>query len=150
MNNMTTEQAISIVNDQAQSLLLPETRFVESLNLEQYVRQGDIYLIKINELPDGCKPIANRQLAPGTTQGSRHIAGDQSTVYSHPRQGEIEVVRKDIDGATVVGARCIGPVIVQESFDSVEHPQHAHMSMPPGIYQVFGQVDPNTLKRVQD
>ena len=147
---MQTQEAISMVNRQAEALFLPETRFVDAMNLSEYARQGDIYLAKIDALPPGCKLIQNRQLAPGTTQGSRHIAGEITKVYSHPQQGEIEQVTAVIDGKTIAGGRAIGPVIVQEEFDVTEHPQHAHVSLPPGIYQVYGQIDPNTLRRVQD
>lgn len=143
-NTLTAREAIELVDNAAANLVLPETRFIDRMEIGEWPRQGDIYLVKIKEVPAGCKPSPTRRLAPGTTQGSRHIAEGDCDVLVHPQQGRINLTpcRK--------GGNATGPVVVAHGFWTDTHPEHAHISLPPGVYQVLGQIDPTTLRRVQD
>ena len=60
---------------------MPEVRFVDKMETGQFARQGDLYLVKIEAVPQGLKKTSNRQLAPGATQGSRHTVGFGATIY---------------------------------------------------------------------
>jgi hypothetical protein len=62
---------------------------IGSPSLGDVVRQGDLYLIAIESLPNG-KKTKERQLVPGTTQGSRHVVeGDVEIVNEvHPEHGD--------------------------------------------------------------
>ncbi|MFN3962515.1 MAG: hypothetical protein ACK4NQ_06020 [Fimbriimonadaceae bacterium] len=141
---MKTLEAIQAIDDAAKALDLNETRFVERVALGEFARQGDIYIVAIDAVPAGCKPSENRQLAPGTTQGSRHIAEGAVEIYHRTDHGRIVMAKNR------KGGHAIGPVIVAKDFFTVTHPEHAHVSLPPGVYQVCGQIDPVTLRRVQD
>lgn len=117
-----------------------EKRVVTSIEIGCAVRQGDIYLTRI---PDGAargKELQDRQLAPGTSQGSRHVvAGEGVRVFAAagPRP---ELAR----GAL------LGPIVVAEQTFTVTHPEHAHFELPAGTYQCSFQMDPRTLARVED
>ncbi len=49
-------------------------RFPDAAPAGSRVRQGDVYITRLDALPASCAMEANpsAQLAPGTTQGSRH------------------------------------------------------------------------------
>ena len=44
----------------------------------------------------------------------------------------------------------LGPVIVSDKPFTVSHPEHAHMKLGAGCYQVTHQMDARTLDRVKD
>ena len=120
-----------------------DVRFVESLNTGEYARQGDLYIIRVDNFKESdYKETKNRQLAVGTTQGARHILAGEAKVYQPKVEG------KPVKGK--IGYRLNGPVFVAEGFVTVEHPEHAHISLPAGTYQVCHQVDVRTMKKVVD
>ena len=112
-------------------------REIKAMEVGQAIRQGDIYVTRIDALP---KPLggvtAERQLAPGTSRGSRHCVEGEVTVYLPP-----------------AGADALtGPVIHALGRCTITHPEHAHFSLPPGFYQVTYQRDfgREELARVHD
>lgn len=120
---------------------LKETRVVDAMEIDDWVRQGDVYLVRIARADDW-KETKNRQLAIGTTIGSRHTVDDSVTVLANPTNGQ--VMR---EGVKTV---CRGPQVVSNDRFTVGHPEHADISLPGGTYQVQFQVDPQSLQRVKD
>jgi hypothetical protein len=107
------------------------------------VRQGDLYLVCIDRLPIG-KPSNERQLVPGTTQGSRHtLRGDATivtgTTFCNPSGEEIPEV-------------LIGPAFVCNSDVTIEHPEHGDKILPQGTaWQcVYQQAYAEVVRRVAD
>lgn len=87
--------------------------------------QGDLIIVRIAALPPSAKPRANRQLADGDTQGSRHVV-DRGEVFD----ADPVKVAKAIKAAcpkSNVDARYVGPVFrtVGEKADLV-HPEHGY------------------------
>lgn len=111
-----------------------ETRFVRSMETGEHVRQGDVYVVRIDTRPRGMTETQDRQLAPGTTQGSRHVAEGDLTVYRRTDTREV----------------AIGPVVIARKEWRLAHPEHAHMVLPAGDYQIRFQVDERTKRAVQD
>lgn len=111
-----------------------ETRFVRAIGVGEYVRQGDIYVVRIDTLPRGMTETQDRQLAPGATQGSRHVAEGDLTVHRRTDTREVG----------------IGPVVRARQEWRLAHPEHAHMVLPSGDYQIRYQVDERTKRAVQD
>jgi len=146
----TATQAHEVIQNHAEQSASPEVRHVE--RADTGIRQGDVYLRPYQGKPleyrflrgavtvrrgDATQEIQDRQLAPGTTQGSRHIVeGDGVRLYRDPSQRH----------------PLIGPVLVVERRCTVTHPEHAHISLPPGEYQVTYQLDAmqEELARVRD
>jgi hypothetical protein len=118
-----------------------DTRVIDAINVGQWIRQGDVYLERIGS-PSDWAETPNRQLAIGTTNGSRHTVFDNVTVLKNPENG---VVKK-----TSTGAVCMGPQVVSKERFTVSHPEHADFSLPAGCYQVRFQVDARSYQRVQD
>jgi len=141
VKTIDTKQAIDKVLDFAKNPL-GETRVVDAMEIGEFVRQGDVYLVKIEEAA-AWKPTKNRQLAPGTTMGSRHTVDQSVTVLANPAGATVERLARN-------RARCLGCQIISKDRFTVGHPEHADMSLPEGTYQVMFQVDPASMQRVQD
>lgn len=107
-----------------------------ALKVGDVIRQGDIYLEYTSPVDTSSDhvPFKDNQLAPGSTQGSRHmISGDKLVMFKKTNARITE-----------------GPVIIAESRFKVTHPEHAHMDLPPGCYNVTYQLDFATMQRVRD
>ena len=104
---------------------------------KKFARQGDLYFAKLATVPKGALPWTqpHGQLAPGTTQGSRHCV-DITTVrlWTLPNPTALD-----------------GPVIEAPDGVEITHPEHGHHHYPPGVYQVtFQRAYADELRRVQD
>lgn len=122
---------------------LGDMRVIDEFPCGCHVRQGDVYITRIsNFAKNDCKLTNDKQLAPGTSAGSRHIVSDAVNVFI--ADDHLKCV-KNAHGFVVNG-----PIV--EAFDrwTVMHPEHADISMPEGIYKINYQCDPNTLNRVLD
>lgn len=85
-------------------------------------RQGDIYIRKIAAVPAGVQKMeqVRLQLAPGESQGSRHVLDSASGVQMFEPGAQ----------ATVLD----GPVFVLKERRTVTHPEHGDVSLPEGTY----------------
>lgn len=107
-------------------------RFFEDFPVGSVSHQGDIMLVAIGSLPNSAKARANRQLAEGNTQGSRHV-WTNGDVYDAD-VSEIRALIKEANGCDV-DARYIGPVIVSgksPTANDLQHPEHGNQGFPPG------------------
>lgn len=121
----------------------PDTRVIATMAVGEWCRQGDVMLIRINDLSADWLPTDDMQLAPGTTQGSRHIVTSRCRIRRSPEARPIVRLR---DGRV----RLLGPQIQSAERLVVSHPEHAHMDLPPGCYQVSYQTDIRTQEAVRD
>lgn len=92
------------------------TEIIEAIcSVGLHVRQGDIILTMTDEVPSGT-PSSQKQLAPGTTQGSRHIAEGEIEVYPSTGNDPLE-----------------GPLLrVTGPENLINHPEHRHYRLPTG------------------
>ena len=103
----------------------------------KFARQGDLYFTKLAAVPQGVHPwlLPHGQLAPGSSQGSRHCV-DLTTVrlWLLPQPTALD-----------------GPVIEAPAGVRITHPEHGHHQFPPGVYQVtFQRAYAEELRRVID
>ncbi len=128
----------------------PEARFISIISIDSAVRQGDIYVHRVSDDFARGDVLNTLQLVEGTSKGSRHCVSandaDGVTVFSGQRlpyyvmQNQNETVKKAF----------MGPLIKSTNRFTIEHPEHAHICLPAGTYQVSFQVDARTMKRVLD
>jgi len=116
-----------------------EVRLIRSMSPGQAVRQGDIYIHCVAGGHAHGPEAPTRQLALGETMGSRHLALAPCEVYV----------------GTTLPEWCrpetfLGPLIVSKDRFVVGHPEHAHISLPGGAYQVTHQMDARSMDRVRD
>lgn len=113
-----------IVND--------DSKFLASFGVGDVSHQGDLIIVGIEKLPVGAKVRKSRQLADGTTQGSRHVL-ERGEVYDCDA-GEVAKAIKYATGC-IVDAKYIGPVFVSPgnpTADDLTHPEHGNQGFPAG------------------
>lgn len=109
------------------------------------VHQGDVYLHRVADGHPMGERTGSRQVAVGTTIGSRHIVvGDVEVFAGKQLPGYCKVA----DGFRLEDY--LGPVVVAKDEFVLTHPEHAHHRCPAGTYQVTYQVDVTTMRRVTD
>lgn len=145
MTNSTKERKVQDVQEvvktiQKSAKTMPEVRVCPEMKVGQFARQGDIYVELVESASKG-KPMNSRQLAPGTSKGSRHIVQD------------LEGVKVFESTVSNIGNRArfqIGPVIEADKDFCITHPEHAWMKLKKGVYQVWYQLDFSRKQKVQD
>lgn len=135
----TVDRVMAKIESEAGERVCRDERFILNHEIGKVVRQGDIYLHCVAEDHPRGEKLKSRQLAAGTSQGSRHIAEGNVDVYEG-------VALPEWCGRGYF----LGPVIVSTERFPVTHPQHANYSLPAGTYQVTHQTDARTKQRVID
>lgn len=136
---MTAMEAYTLV-EQAAAKANQEVRKVSKIEPGQSVRQGDIYLVCLDPNTGQGKTQQGRQLAPGISAGSRHVLSGRGVLM------EAVTNLKGVNSRALFGPRIYSP----DERVLVEHPEHAHLDLPPGQYQVLHQLDFAAQRRVQD
>jgi hypothetical protein len=149
----TLSETIETIHAHASTKKAKEYRIVREFPVGKAVRQGDVYILR---LPDNAKltnATKNRQLAPGTTKGSRHIVEGEVKLF----QGwtpPADLFASTAKALSVSRERLLemlaGPAIEANGAFRVTHPEHADFTLPKGRYGTWGQLDPKTMQRVQD
>lgn len=138
MKTMTAEKEFTRIQRHAEKIRNDESHTIETMSAGDMWAQGDIGLVCLAALPKNCEPIKNpsAQLAPGTTQGSRHCIADMATVR----------LLKLTDATPLDG-----PIIDAPQGVTVAHPEHGDVSLPPGVYGcVYQRAYADELRRVRD
>jgi len=119
-----------------------DCRIIDKIEVGQCVRQGDVYITRIENFSKvGCTK-AGQKLAPGDTPGSRHFVDAHVTTWQNENTGK--VVRYE------VGFTCKGLLLECDRSFKVTHPEHAHFYLPAGSYEVSYQVNTKEMARVLD
>jgi hypothetical protein len=116
-----------------------EMRVIENIPMGKAIRQGDVYLRRIEKVPSEAIHSTNDlQLAPGNTKGSRHILQQSSSLRMFINPNETNALQ--------------GPIIVSDEKVVLTHPEHAHFTLPAGIYSTTYQRDfaQEEIARVRD
>lgn len=137
MSELTVEQVHQRITDAAKTPVT-EIRRITTIAIGEALRQGDIYIIRIDKKPEHyTTETPNRQLAPGDSQGSRHIITEGPKVFETTERWNTN--------------RLMGPVIVASDTFTLTHPEHAHFEIPAGTYQVRFQGEwAKEMRRTQD
>ena len=138
---METLQVIEKIKRSAKAM--PKVRVIQEMKIGQVVRQGDIYIERVKEIEGKGNAITSRQLAPGTTKGSRHIVGDSPAV----------TIWKSKPSLNGKAAFQIGPAIEAVGDLSITHPEHAFIKFlvkSKQCFQVWFQSDWARQARTKD
>ena len=105
-----------------------------------YGRQGNIYIHPVAAAHKHGEATKDTQLAVGEGRGSRHIV-----------EGDVKVFLGTTLPSTVTERTFLGPMIeVGSKGATITHPEHAHVKLDAGFYQITHQMDARTLQRVRD
>lgn len=124
---MFATQAFSEILESAEKIKSDEIRsFPEAASIGDTFRQGDIYITLIQKVPQDVIHSKNpsNQIAIGDTQGSRHCIDEINYV---------EVYQKKNPGMLD------GPILLVKSPIVITHPEHGHVSLPCGTYEITYQ-----------
>ncbi|MDP2705073.1 MAG: hypothetical protein Q8O71_01590 [bacterium] len=136
MTTQTSDEILGVIQAAAQAAA-SDVRHVHAIAHGQYVRQGDVLLVRVADGHPHGPALPSRQLAEGTTQGSRHVAEAPCYAATTPPPG-------------AAATAFLGPCVVSPERFVVTHPEHAHFSLPAGTYQVVQQRDERTQRRMAD
>jgi hypothetical protein len=125
---MTASHAYKTVATAAERIANDAPATIESMSIGDVVRQGDLYILMLDGPILGGKPIG-RQLAPGTSQGSRHVAVGDCKVFAVDEKAAVAVVNRLVP-ATKDQSLFIGPMIVAGGPLTLDHPEHANLTLP--------------------
>lgn len=92
-----------------------------------HAHQGDIILVCIESLPKSAKPRTDRQLAIGTTVGSRHVL-EGGACYEADAAEVVRAIKAATKGRVDCDPKYAGPIFTGEAF--VRHPQHQDQGFP--------------------
>lgn len=134
-------QHIEKVQKDADTTRVAKPRYFPIMKVGEIVRQGDIYIHRVDDKHEHGAELDSRQLAQGFSQGSRHVAEPPSKVYEGTtRPGS----------STANGTVFLGPLVKSDVEFTISHPQHANVTLGAGTYQITHQMDVKTLMRVRD
>ncbi len=148
---ITAEQALAKVRDQAEAIRNNEAATIGAVSVGDVVRQGDLYLVCITGLVDlkQLKATKERRLAPGNTQGSRHVVKGKCKVYGSNVAVAAAVMRA---AKTEVPAILVGPTIEAKGPIEIDHPEHGNRILPGAeVYAVvYQRAFADEIRRQQD
>ncbi len=143
------ETAYRRVQSAAEKILSADPATIEVVSPGDVVRQGDLYLVRLSRPIHG-RPFGSRQLAPGTTQGSRHIVVGDCEIHTVDQEIATAELNQLVP-ATKGQQQLIGPVVLASGPVTIEHPEHGHRTLPPGTYLVtYQRTWANEIRRVAD
>lgn len=141
------KKTLADIETAAKTKAKPDAIVHKRMAIGEYHRQGDVYFHRVGELEferdtvHRTTPVmstAGYQIAPGETQGSRHVV---------PLRDLTSIQIGTHGDATALH----GPMIKAKKAFTVEHPEHGAVTLPKGTYQVYYQRQfAEELRRVAD
>lgn len=138
---MKTVEIIKELTEKALNLNKKDNRIIKEWLIGKVVRQGDIYLHRVTNTHEVGDELNIRQIAEGTSIGSRHILIGDVKVYQGIKLPSYVNSRWPLGYTFDVG----------EEGATVTHPEHAHIDIcVKGRYVVTHQMDMMTMRKVSD
>lgn len=141
---LDAEQIERIINDDA--------KLLENMEIGDVAFQGDVLFIRLSAMPKCYQLRKTRQLAPGTTRGSRHVAergevfepidstgrrymGQELTAVLNRRQ--VQPIDLNARGSEfTAGLIYVSPA--DPTCDDITHPEHGNLGFPAGSVCLVG------------
>lgn len=151
MATASVEKQIAAIQKSAEKMDAAAPAKIGSPSVGDVVRQGDLYLVCLEELPESGER-APRQLAPGSSQGSRHVAEGECAVYLPKSPAVVAKLIAVVCRAAEVPEQLIGPLVECIGETTIAHPEHGHRILPAGTTWavVFQRAYAEEIRRVQD
>ena len=139
VSDYSIDEIISTIENHYNNNLNSDMRIITHIEIGQIVRQGDIYINRVDDNHTHGYELSTKQLAEGTTNGSRHIVENHVICYLGTTRPEYYNEKA-----------FLGPCIKSDKEFIISHPEHANVKLPAGTYQITHQLDARTLQRVRD
>ena len=131
--NLSAGETYTRVATAAESIRNDEPATIATMSAGDVVRQGDLYLVAIDEMPASAGRYPGRQLTPGSTQGSRHVVEGECTLYT-PQAASAQAILDRLIPAAAGSLHFFGPVVLAAGPVTITHPEHGHRTLPAGTY----------------
>lgn len=150
MKTITASYAYYEVVSEVEKIANANHATIATMSAGDVLRQGDLYILALDKAILDGKPAGTCQLAPGTTQGSRHIVeGDCDVLIVDPDRAK-KVINRLVP-STKGQQLFIGPMIVARSEVTIVHPEHGDRSIPAGVYlTTYQRTWAQEIRRTQD
>lgn len=124
-STMSVTEQVRSVQKSAEHINASKPQRIETASIGDNFRQGDMYFVKLAKAPTKLKAGESVQLAPGTTQGSRHTVSSLDFVRTPESRSEVVDLIKQACGVTVP-EELVGPILLVPSDTEcpVMHPEH--------------------------
>lgn len=135
----TVQEAGNLLRQSSESIDSSKPVILEDLPVGKAFAQGDVAILALDKLPSGAQKIdmpSSGQVAPGNTKGSRHC-------IAQPDHMHVDLYR--VSDSDNLSDLCI----VAKKPWTLEHPEHAHVTCPPGVYRFLHQQN-EQRERVRD
>lgn len=137
MKTITAQSAFRQIASHAERIKNDEREVITMMSPGDNVRQGDLYFVFLDVEPRITGPHP-RQLAPGTSQGSRHVAEGDCEVFSVDTEDAVKIVNRIVP-ATDGQELFIGPLVRSTAGFEATHPEHGDKVFPAGSILVVYQ-----------
>jgi hypothetical protein len=151
LKTMTANAAFREIASDVEKIKNDDRAVIGTMSSGDVVVQGDVYLVCLDAEPTITGPANSRQLAPGTTQGSRHIVVGECDVLTVDADSATEILNRLIP-ATKPHDQFIGPLVRAPRGCEVTHPEHGDRVLPAGTYLAVFQRSylEQEVRRTQD
>jgi hypothetical protein len=149
---MTAARAFREVLTSAEKIKCDDSEVVQAVEPGDVIRQGDVYLVALDSKPKKAGAFAGRQLAPGDTQGSRHVAEGDCEIYQPEETDAIRILNRLIP-ETRGETQFLGPVIVAKGAVEITHPEHGNRTLPgegQAYLVTYQRTGRDTIRRAED
>lgn len=135
-----TVEKYSNFQEKVKKVTIEGLRICRNMKIGEVVRQGDIYIHRVEDNHPHGEKTKNYQLAMGSNLGSRHIADESFDVYLGTTLPEY------VDSKHFLGQLIKG----KKNSSLITHPEHGNICVGKGTFQVTHQMDIRTMRRVRD
>lgn len=133
MKVLTAANAFLKVQSAAEKIRNDELATIGTVSCGDVVRQGDLYIVAIEGLPNLMGRLKSPQLAPGNSQGSRHVLLGDFEIYEPDREHLITLIARALAPRKFESyAPLIGPVFRTIGQCELDHPEHGNRLLPAG------------------
>ena len=117
------------------------------------VRQGDVLLIPVQSIPDGCKdvPLENGRivLMHGEATGHAHAISDFVDMDARSHRTTAKIIDMAKARARLLAAPDGNRYLEVKRPVNLKHEEHSPIGLPPGLYQIPVQVEWTTERMVR-
>lgn len=101
--------------------------------------QGDVIVARFDVAPKCKGPYRGRQLVPGDTQGSRHVAEGVVELYAPDEDDALAILNRLFPRTLDHSVFFFGPVVVSQEGWTMTHDEHGNRQFPAGVDQILYQ-----------
>lgn len=127
------------------------TQVIGTASVGDVIRQGDLYLVCLDAMP-ASTAAKSTQLAPGATQGSRHVAEGDCVVCKPANRAAVARRIGEVVRGAEIPEELVGPLVHCRGESTITHPEHGHKVLPADSVWavVYQRAFAEEVRRVQD